>query len=187
MSVEKKYSHNEIWLTRKCRIHAEVRLKNNDVHSQALLVWYAILSSALAIFSIRYPHILGEDTDLYACVLSVALMVASLVVTSKDYRGRSLAFRANYLALQQLYSDLLSGVVLEKDKSKHYEELLSQCENHSNYDHGYFVLFGGSDEILSKWRTIVICIQIILRVCIFAILYTFPLFILFFLQFSVGG
>lgn len=127
---------DNIWFTYKARIRAQVRLAKNDFHSQALLVWYAFCGAVLAVVAIRFPQILGSQTDILAAVLSIALLVVSLMVTGRDFRGRSMEMQRNYLALQSLYRRAqqdpppLSPQEIEKE----YGALLDQVENHTTLD-----------------------------------------------------
>ncbi|WP_081474586.1 SLATT domain-containing protein [Acidovorax radicis] len=129
---------DDVWFTFKARVAAELRLKNNDVHSQILLVWYALVSSAASIVAVRYEKFAGPDTDIYTAILSVALLVISMLVANRDYRGRALQLRANHIALKKLHDDLKSGLVSVADKPAMYSKLLAECENHSSYDDRYF-------------------------------------------------
>ena len=94
---------DKLWFTYKARIEAEVRLRNNDQHSQVLLVWYAVVSVVFSIIAIRYPLFLGKDTDILSSILSVALLAISMLVANRDYRGRSSAMQRNYVAIKSLY------------------------------------------------------------------------------------
>ncbi|MCK9753480.1 SLATT domain-containing protein, partial [Pseudomonas syringae pv. syringae] len=97
---------DSVWFTYKARIQAHKRLEWLDFHSQLLLVWYAILSTALGVLTIRHSTILGPDTDVMATILSVALLGISLAVANRDFRGRAMLMRTNYLALQKLHRGL---------------------------------------------------------------------------------
>jgi len=129
---------DDIWFTYKARIAAEVRLRNNDLHSQVLLVWYAVLSTAGSIFAIRYEMFLGPDTDILMAVLSVALLAISLIVANRDFKGRALMMRANHLALKTLFDELKAGTVPTTEKPSRYAKLLQECENHTSYDDRHF-------------------------------------------------
>ncbi|CAM3682176.1 SLATT domain-containing protein [Polaromonas hydrogenivorans] len=135
------HKFDDIWFTFKARIAAELRLKNNDLHSQILLVWYAIVSSTANIVALRYGKFAGPDTDIYTAVLSVALLAISMLVSSRDYRGRALQLRTNHIALKLFYDELQAGTISAVDKPKIYSRLLSECENHSSYDDRYFRIF----------------------------------------------
>ncbi|MGE8619801.1 MAG: SLATT domain-containing protein [Achromobacter spanius] len=129
---------DKIWFTYKARIQAHIRLSRADLHSQLLLVWYALLSAALAIVAIRYPMVLGSDTDILSALLGVLLLGVSMAVANRDFRGRGIAMRQNYLSLQQLYSE--TG--LEPNSTtvaiKTYHDLLGQVENHRGIDDKLF-------------------------------------------------
>ena len=65
---------DNIWFTYKARINAHHRLEWLEKHSQFILVWYAIFSAVLSVISIRFPKVLGGNTDIIASILSVALL-----------------------------------------------------------------------------------------------------------------
>lgn len=129
-------SSDNIWFTYKARIRAHDRLAKNDFHSQNLLVWYAFSATVLAILAIRYPRILGPNTDVAAAVLSTALLIVSMMVTGRDFRGRSLEMRRNYLALQALYwkTKHEPPSVTPSEIEREYERLLDTTENHAHID-----------------------------------------------------
>lgn len=130
---------DSIWFTYKARIQAHKRLEWLDLHSQALLVWYAILSTILSVLTIRYQTILGKDTDMLATVLSVALLGISLSVTNRDFRGRAISMRNNYLGMQKLYVGINQNPHLSQAEIDAYSQLLGESENHK-----------GIDDILSR-------------------------------------
>lgn len=103
---------DNIWFTYKARINAHHRLEWLEKHSQFILVWYAIFSAVLSVISIRFPKVLGGNTDIIASILSVALLGISLVVSNLDFRGRAISMRRNYLALQRLYANTSDEVPL---------------------------------------------------------------------------
>ncbi len=74
--------HDNIWFTYKARIQAHHRLEWLEKHSQFILVWYAILSAVLSIVTLRFPKVLGDNTDIVAAILSVALLGISLIVSN---------------------------------------------------------------------------------------------------------
>ncbi|WP_082629575.1 SLATT domain-containing protein [Pseudomonas paralactis] len=125
---------DNVWFTYKARIQAHKRLEWLDLHSQLLLVWYAILSSALAVISIKHPKALGDDTDVMAAILSVALLGVSLSVSNRDFRGRAIQMRRNYLGLHQLYRSISKDASLTSEQSSRYDELLDETENHREID-----------------------------------------------------
>jgi len=135
---------DDIWFTYKARIAAEQRLRNSDLHSQFLLIWYAIVSTAAGLYGLRYEKFAGPDTDIYMAVLSVALLVISMFVANRDFRGRAMQMRANHIALKRLYDELNAGLVVPAKKPEIYSQLLLECENHTPYDDRYFRVFNKS-------------------------------------------
>jgi hypothetical protein len=125
---------DKIWFTYKARIQAQARLSWLDFHSQLLLVWYAIFSACLAVITIRYPQALGKDTDVLSAVLSIALLGISLAVANRDFRGRAIAMRRNYLQLQELYDQTAPPAGFSDEALQRYHSLLSDVENHSDID-----------------------------------------------------
>lgn len=169
---------DDIWFTYKARIAAEVRFRNNDVHSQFLLVWYAILSAAGSIVAIRHEKFLGPDTDILSAILAVALLAISMFVATRDFRGRALMMRANHLALKCLYDELRAGTVPITEKPRRYAKLLQECENHSPYDDRYFRVFnrhGLKTRIPSKQDYLLLGIHLSARFVGFGLLYVLPL------------
>lgn len=132
---------DDIWFTSKARIAAELRLRNNDIHSQVLLVWYAILSATASIVAIRFEKFAGPNTDIFLAVLSVALLGVSMLVANRDYRGRALMMKANHIELKKLYDELKSGQIDPSKKPAMYAKLLLECENHTTYDDRFFRVF----------------------------------------------
>lgn len=154
---------DKLWFTFKARIQAHIRLAKNDFHSQALLVWYAIVSAALSIFAIRYPQILGPDTDILSAVMGVALLAISLFVTNQDFRGRAIAMRSNYLALQDLYDSIVITGQATKDDVDKYSALLASSENHKEIDDKRFRVFHNG-QLTSRKPTCAEKIEVYLKI-----------------------
>lgn len=168
---------DDVWFTYKARIAAELRLKHNDLHSQVLLVWYAMVASTAGVVALRHPQFAGPDTDIYTAVLSIAILAISMLVANRDYRGRALQLRTNHIALKRLYDELMAGTVSATEKPEHYSKLLLECENHSSYDDRYFrVLNRASLEtrLPTKQDCFFVLIECGLRLISVVFLYLFP-------------
>ncbi|HFJ2066646.1 TPA: SLATT domain-containing protein [Salmonella enterica] len=140
---------NKVWFTYKARIQAYHRLVWMDTHSQFLLVWYAILGAVLAVVAIRYPTILGKNTDIFSAILSIALLGVSLSVANRDFRGRALNMRKNYLALQHLYNVINTRNTVLPDDVVKYNELMDDVENHRYIDDKTFRVRNAS-QLMSR-------------------------------------
>lgn len=172
--------YDNIWFTYKARIRAQVRLADNDLHSQLLLVWYAVFAACLSIIAIRHPKVLGDDTDIIAAMFGVMVLAMSLFVTNRDFRGRSMEMRRNYLAMQDLYTKATTpqSVHLTPDVMKAYQELLSTIENHTEMDDKYFRVFHRGalkTRVPTRVEIIEVHAYLAVRILVLAIAYLSPL------------
>lgn len=165
---------DNIWFTYKARIKAHERLEWMDFHSQLLLVWYAILSAVLGLFTIRYPAILGKDTDILSATLSIGLLAISLSVANRDFRGRAMLMRRNYQHLHKLYSSI-QGNALEPTELDSYSDLLRDCENHKTIDDILARIFSTTSRTPSTREYILGYGSIVLRYILTGSLYIAPL------------
>ncbi|MEA5673445.1 SLATT domain-containing protein [Pseudomonas sp. MH2] len=125
---------DKVWFTYKARIQAHKRLEWLDFHSQLLLVWYALLGAALAVSTIKYPELLGKDTSVLSAILSIGLLGVSLAVANRDFKGRAIQMRRNYLELQRLYNSIPSNSSSAAPHQSQYDAILAECENHTETD-----------------------------------------------------
>lgn len=170
---------NRIWITYKSRIAAENRLKNNDLQTQSLLVWYAFSAAVISVLSIRYPKFLGDDTDIFSAIFSIALLVISLWVTNRDYRGRSLMMRSNHLQMKRLIDQVnWDGDFDLVRVSNDYSNLLNECENHTSYDYNYFRIIDATnlETNIPSWSDRAsLFFFFVIRWGIYSFLYSIPL------------
>ena len=177
---------DSVWFTYKARIQAHKRLEWLDFHSQLLLVWYAILSTALGVLTIRHSTILGPDTDVMATILSVALLGISLAVANRDFRGRAMLMRTNYLELQKLHRGLPDGSpstlpptpspAPTPEQISRYDELLAESENHREIDDRVSRIFasGLTSRTPTPFEYFAAISWLTMRFLITALLYAIP-------------
>lgn len=173
---------DNVWFTYKARIQAHKRLEWLDFHSQLLLVWYAILSTALGVLTIKYSTVLGPNTDVMATILSVALLGVSLAVTNRDFRVRAMLMRKNYLALQKLHRELpddstdSTAAKPTAEQLGKYDELLSESENHREIDDRIARVFasGITSRAPTAFESFYAFLWLTLRFLITAALYAIP-------------
>lgn len=169
---------DKVWFTYKARIQAHIRLSWLEFNSQLLLVWYAILSAGLAVVTVRYSQALGKDTDILATVLSIGLLGISLAVANRDFRGRSIAMRQNYLELQRLYDRTAPPAAFDNEALQHYHNLLAAVENHSEIDDklSRIMQAGGLSSRVPSWRERVKAYgYLTLRLALTVLLYMAPI------------
>lgn len=174
---ENNWFANKVWFTYKARIQAHKRLEWLDFHSQMLLVWYAILSTILGVLVIRYEYVLGLNTDVMATILSVALLGVSLAVANRDFRGRAMMMRRNYLQLQRLYNEISGSELIAPEKISQYDDLLAESENHTEVDDRIARLFssGLSSRQPTCFETFSARSWLGMRLLITILLYVLPL------------
>lgn len=128
---------DNIWFTYKARMIAYERLKQNDFHSQLILVWYTLFLALVSISLLKKPLVFGKDIDLITALFSVVILVVSLIISNQDWRGRSISMRSNYLRLQELYREIsimdMSRTTID-DLERRYTTELDLSENHSRID-----------------------------------------------------
>jgi hypothetical protein len=182
----KNISEN-IWFTRKARIQASERLSCNDNHSQFLLVIYSIINTCLGVMSIKKITFLGDNTDLILVIMSVIILVTSLVVANKNFKGRSLTLKAHYIELQRLYFEATDAEENEnKEKIKvireEYTKLLDIVENHVPIDDVVFRVFNAKrlDSRKPTNQEIIMAYYYkIKRFCLLTTLYFLPIILIF--------
>lgn len=169
----------KIWFTYKARIQAHKRLEWMHFHSQCILVWYAVLAVVLAIVTLRHPSILGSDTDVYAAILAVMLLAVSLSVANRDFRGRAMLMRRNYLDLQELYNAMQNPPQVDAAALERYNRLLGEAENHSGVDDILARIFskGLTSRLPSKGEWAVGVGWMVLRFLVTLLLYVAPVWI----------
>ncbi|WP_448091289.1 SLATT domain-containing protein [Pseudomonas azerbaijanoccidentalis] len=170
---------DNVWFTYKARIQAHKRLEWLDFHAQLLLVWYAILSTILAVLTIRYSKVIGDNTDILATILSVALLGVSLSVANRDFRGRAMLMRDNYLKLHKLYRSIQHKIGTDIDHQTQYHDILSEAENHREIDDRIARVFsqGLTSRLPTRLEKAQACLWLVTRVLITFSLYAAPVIV----------
>ncbi|WP_337841908.1 SLATT domain-containing protein [Rheinheimera sp.] len=129
---------NKAWFTYKARIMAHERLMFLNKASQYLLIWYSLITVISSIVMIRFPMIFGSNGDILLTCISLFVLVLSLVVSNRDYRGREIEMRKNYLELQNLYRELEFKNEIPIDEfskvDDRYQLIIAKGENHTEFD-----------------------------------------------------
>jgi hypothetical protein len=130
---------DKVWFTFKARIVAHEMLVFKNNLTQLLLVWYSFLSVVSSIILIRHNSFFGKDGDIYLTGMSLFVLILSLIVSNRDYRGREKEMRINYLQLQALYREIelsqTSASCVDKLETwnARYQQILEAGENHRGY------------------------------------------------------
>ncbi len=123
--------YNQIWITRKCRINAEKRLLRYALISDILIPYYSLV---LILINFIPTFSSSKYFTNISVSLSICILVVSLFISGQQYRLRASNIKNHYIELQKLLSELMTNRNPYKIH-KQYEILLSQVENHSDFDY----------------------------------------------------
>ncbi len=128
---------DKIWITRKSRIYTEQRLLRKNFISQVLITFYSSLLVFLTVWNLKYPN---DHVSILLVIGSIAVLIASITVSSQKYLERSLAMRNCYIKLDELHSKVLrverneNHELIQQFESEYTANILN-IENHSDYDY----------------------------------------------------
>lgn len=136
------FAYNKVWITKKSRIEAEVRMnKNNDIATR-IINWYTFFTLAGSIASLSNKTENGFMTY-YTIIVSVGLFGFSNYLNSKNYLEKAFKYRESYLNLSRLETELYN---LENSSNTNkldefsrlklkYEDIVALSDNHETIDY----------------------------------------------------
>lgn len=127
-----KSLYDKIWETRKARINAEQRLLRYQNLSDWLVPW---ISANLIIINLLPNASSNKYISIFNIYLSIIILIASIIINSKQFAVRAFNMKAHYIKLDSLLYKIKSD---EKNISLYEEEynsLLNQIENHARIDY----------------------------------------------------
>lgn len=80
----------KIWLTRVSRIETERRLLANLFHAELILVWYALFSVGISIYSLNEKNTIPQT---YWVIFSVLTLACSLYINTQSYKERAMKIK----------------------------------------------------------------------------------------------
>ena len=120
-----------IWLTSKARMEAEKRLKQYDVTSHLVLIWYSLWLLFLSIFSELFEQYVGAvGIDNLLTFFSASVLVLSVTTWGFKFGSEAALHRDCYLELDVL----LAAKSTDEEKQKCYSDILKKYPNHSTFD-----------------------------------------------------
>ena len=128
---------NKIWVTRKTRIYTEQRLVKKNQRSQLFIIIYSSCLVFLTVWNLKYPT---SNIEILLVIGSIAVLVASVTVSSQNFLERALAMRNCYIKLDELYSKVVRAEKASDDDAiqqleSEYTANLLNVENHIDYDY----------------------------------------------------
>lgn len=120
---------NNIWWSKKSKIHQEIRLLKYELHSQLLLIWYSLFTLGASILTASPDNSLNITINPNLLIIfSILTLVMSCFVTSLNFKER-------IIKIKNCYENLVSIDTSKPDASILYSNVLKLCENHSETDY----------------------------------------------------
>lgn len=184
---------DRIWFTRIARIYSEKRLLRNELHSQLLLMFYAVYSIALSVTQLKYKPIPDDAAAVLGIILSVILFGLTFHMSSRGFPARAQRFKENYTNLQELFGRL-EVAECQADSTElqkviecvqvEYKTVIANSENHTTMDDRCARFpYGknGTSRMLSSWDHTCVLAYSIGRYLSLGLLYVSPVVIYIFL------
>lgn len=126
-----------IWVTRKCHINAEERLKRQNLMANIALTAYSTYLVVASLVALKFPL---QQFELVSLTGAILTLVASVFVWGLRFSERASQFKASYIRLQLLIAEAASAEAKADEPAlssiRHtYADILQSCENHSEIDY----------------------------------------------------
>lgn len=180
---------DRIWFTRIARIYSEKRLLRNELHSQLLLMLYAVYSITLSVTQLKYKPIPDDAAAVLGIILSVILFGLTFHMSSRGFSARAQRFKENYTHLQDLLGRLevaecqSDSTQLQKaieHAQVEYRTAIANNENHTTMDDRCARFpYGkkGTSRMLTSWDYTCILVYSLGRYLSLGLLYASPVVI----------
>ncbi|WP_226019823.1 SLATT domain-containing protein [Novosphingobium sp. FKTRR1] len=129
-----------IYLTSKSRMESEKRLRRDGKYCNMMITWYSLLLIVSSIFDFSGIYKVKYFGVLSICC-SVCVLIISLYLQGERHQERAERFKESYVKLQKIY---WSHELSNNQKICAYDDLMLNCENHSDVDY--------SNAILTAWK-----------------------------------
>lgn len=176
----------KIWWTRVARIETERRLLANLFHAELILVWYALFSVGISIYSLNEQNNVPQT---YWVIFSVLTLACSLYINTQSYKERAMKMKTCYEKLG-LLSDCVKTLEEQanvptfriEQLQKKYVRILDICENHLSKDYHQAImnrwLNNKAENSPSRITWYICTANMLARFIVFLLLYSVPIIIL---------
>ena len=149
-----RLSH-KVWITRKCRVIAATRLERTNLYWQVLIYYYSLVLLAFSVWTVL-PNKSNLYTSFISVISSIVIFSSSLFLNSFNFRDKAQMFKLCYIKLDKInckldllkdYENISPELTVENFEALHaaYLEVLSNTDNHSEYDYFRLLLDLNSD------------------------------------------
>lgn len=184
-----EYRDNRVWQTKKIRMNAEERMKNNNSFNNFVLNYYTFWLLTTSIFQLVDSN---TSQEIYVLIASIAVFGFAIYSSTADYKGKALQYKDSYTQLahieNELDSLLLKDFISKEDKEKEFflikQHYISELGKHDNQTKKDYILFNKKDRETGKntsiYKWVIFNLYLYKSVLIF-----FPVLIFFILQLGV--
>lgn len=131
---------DRMWITRKARINMEKRLLLDLRIYTYLIPWYSILLIAVSVLPSAVNTTIKNSISVMG---SIIVLVASLLLSQRDYRQECRLIKEQYIKIVKLIHDAIAAEANNESTDaieNEYCLLLQSTENHSEYDYKKVVI-----------------------------------------------
>ncbi|HCM89243.1 MULTISPECIES: SLATT domain-containing protein [Vagococcus] len=141
----KKWSDDNVWVTKKVRMDAELDRKNKNKRLNYYLIYYSGALAVMTFLNLSYPD--GFKISIWASMISAVLPSVNIFQYKAGYNEEAQDFRKCYLELSKLEIKVKSKILGDnyfgmsdfEDIKEEYENILENHENHTDLDFKKFV------------------------------------------------
>lgn len=143
--------YNDIWVTKKVRMDAEMDRKKKNKKLNYFLIYYSGMLAVMTFLNLSYPK--GFKISIWASMISAVLPSINMFQYKAGYAEEAIDFRNCYLELSKLEGKIeatLSGNRITPEifgnLNEEYELILEKYENHTDLDYKKFIISELSKE-----------------------------------------
>ena len=146
---------NKVWITRKCRVIAATRLERTNLYWQVLIYYYSLVLLAFSVWTVL-PNKSNLYTSFISVISSIVIFSSSLFLNSFNFRDKAQMFKLCYIKLDKInckldllkdHENINSELAIEFEAlHTAYLEVLSNTDNHSEYDYFRLLLDLNKDK-----------------------------------------
>ncbi|ANU24194.1 SLATT domain-containing protein [Planococcus donghaensis] len=150
-----KYRDNRVWQTKKIRMNAEERMKNNSSFNNFVLNYYTFWLLTASIFQLVDSN---TSQEIYVLIASIAVFGFAIYSSTADYKGKALQYKDSYTQLAHIENDLdnllLRESISKEEKAKEFflikQRYISELGKHDNQTKKDYILFNKNEEKTGK-------------------------------------
>lgn len=150
-----EYRDNRVWQTKKIRMNAEERMKNNNSFNNFILNYYTFWLLTASILQLVKSN---SSQEIYVLIASIAVFGFAIYSSTIDYKGKALQYKDSYTQLAHIENELddllLKDFLSKKEKAEEFflikQRYISELGKHDNQTKKDYILFNRKDKETKK-------------------------------------